>query len=223
MAKEINTRNKININNIVYFFGDDLDIYYSLESLSLETKKFRLQKKEFTKKIDLRNKCLLLDDSCRKFNANIKHLQSANFNNYFMIVKKENAEISKNKSLKVFYKPLKIFKLYEEINFIISTSNINKHWNLDKAGLLLYKSKNENIKLTEKEYNFINFLLNQYNKTATKQTLLKKIWKVNIQENNQCIETRVVETMVSRIRKKLSSIKEAPRLVKTKEGYKILV
>ena len=50
MAKEINTRNKININNIVYFFGDDLDIYYSLESLSLETKKFRLQKKEFTKK-----------------------------------------------------------------------------------------------------------------------------------------------------------------------------
>ena len=39
----------------------------------------------------------------------------------------------------------------------------------------------------------------------------------------QIKETRVVETLVSRIRKKLSKYNNAPRLIKKKGGYTILV
>ena len=84
-------------------------------------------------------------------------------------------------------------------------------------------NNNEKIQLTEKEYKFINCLLNNRGNLIEKEYLLKKVWMINLENKTQIKETRVVETLVSRIRKKLSKYNNAPRLIKKKGGYTILV
>ena len=46
---------------------------------------------------------------------------------------------------------------------------------------------------------------------------------INLENKTQIKETRVVETLVSRIRKKLNKYNNAPKLLKKKGGYTILV
>ncbi len=221
MEKESNNNNNVNPGGLVYFVGQDQSIYLALHSLTTKTKKFQIVKKNFEKKMNLTKNFLIMDDSCKKFHANLNYLRRNNFKNYLVTLNREN--IIEGVGLNYLYKPLQVFYLYEVVKNKLSSNKIATEWNLDKASLQLYKNKKKFIKLTEKEFAFIYFLINQKDKSATKYNLLKKIWKINFIDNNQIIETRVVETIVSRIRKKFSIYKDGPRLIKIKEGYKIIV
>ena len=57
----------------------------------------------------------------------------------------------------------------------------------------------------------------------SKEKLLHEVWNFNIKNNNSFFESRVVETIVSKIRKKFNQYNKGPKLIKEKTGYKILV
>ena len=207
----------------VYYLGEDLAIYNSLKDLSLKTKKFILHKKTFKESLSIENAFILLDDSSKKIMQKINFLKEKNFQDFFLLLNKNNYEIINNKTAKVFFKPLSIFNLHEEIYRSIKNNYlVSNHWKLDRSSLQLISNKNLHIQLTEKEYEFLYYLLKNQSDSVDKKSLLKKVWKIKIEDNIQIKDNRVVETLVSRIRKKLSTHNKGPKLLKLKEGYKIL-
>ena len=57
--------------------------------------------------------------------------------------------------------------------------------------------------------------------SVTKKKLLNKVWNIQIASNIS--ETRVVETLVSRIRSKFKNIIRPPMIIKDEIGYKLLI
>jgi DNA-binding winged helix-turn-helix (wHTH) protein len=219
-------KTKDNINSLfkVYYIGQDTAIYLSLKSLSSKSKKFELSKKLLDKNFSLEKTFILLDDSGRNIKKEITFLRKKNFSDFLILLDKKNISMIEEKSSNFFLKPLSIFDLHEEVyRRIEGISAISHKWVLDRANLNFCGNNNEQIQLTEKEYKFINCLLNNRGNLIEKEYLLKKVWMINLENKIQIKETRVVETLVSRIRKKLSKYNNAPRLIKKKEGYTILV
>ncbi|MAH88798.1 MAG: hypothetical protein CMJ06_01940 [Pelagibacterales bacterium] len=139
-----------------------------------------------------------------------------------MLLSNRNLKIYDEKYHKIFFKPLKIFELYKEIYKKISKNiKIRELWKLDRSKLRFYKNDKIFVNLTEKEFYFIFFLLHNKGVSVTKKKLLNKVW--NIQINYNMTETRVVETLVSRIRSKLKNITNPPKIIKDKIGYKLLI
>ena len=128
----------------------------------------------------------------------------------------------KKKNYKVFLKPLKIFELHKEIcNKISKNIEGGELWKLDRGKLKFYKDDKNYIDLTEKEFYFIYFLLQRRGDSLTKKQLLNKVW--NISYNSNILNTRVVETLVSRIRKKFKKVENPPKIIKDSLGYKLLI
>ena len=221
MEKEI--KEKININSVdVFFIGKDLSIFYSLKKLSSKLESFLIEKAIFSKNIIKNNDLFIIDDSLDNFNEKITFLHKKNFENFFILLKKEKLGISDYKDFKVFLKPLKIFELHKEICNKIS-KNIEKRelWKLDRSKLKFYKNNKNFINLTEKEFYFLFFLLQKKGISVTKKQLLKKVW--DLSHSNTVVDTRVVETLVSRIRKKFKKVANSPKIVKDSLGYKLLI
>ena len=49
--------------------------------------------------------------------------------------------------------------------------------------------------------------------------IIKEVWKINYKLNKP--ETRVIESLISRLRKKLNSHLSSPKIIATNKGYKI--
>ena len=159
MGKEI--KEKININSVdVFFIGEDLSIFHSLKDLSSKLETFLIEKTNFSKNIITNNSFFLIDDSIDNFNEKISFLHKKNFENFFILLKKENLGVFEKKNYKIFLKPLKIFELHKEISNKIS-KNIEggELWKLDRGKLKFYKNNKNYIDLTEKEFYFLFFLL----------------------------------------------------------------
>ena len=221
MGKEI--KEKININSVdVFFIGEDLSIFYSLKNLSSKLETFLIEKTNFSKNIITNNRFFLIDDSTDNFDEKISFLHKKKFQNFFILLKKENLEVFEKKNYKIFLKPLKIFKLHKEISNTIS-KNIEggELWKLDRGKLKFYKNNKNYIDLTEKEFYFLFFLLQGKGEALTKKQLLNKVW--NLSFNTSIAETRVVETLVSRIRKKFKKVANPPKIIKDSLGYKLLI
>ena len=221
MGKEI--KEKININSVdVFFIGEDLSIFHSLKNLSFKLETFLIEKTNFSKNIITNNSFLIIDDSIDKFSEKISFLDKKNFENFFILLKKENLGVFEKKNYKIFLKPLKIFELYKEISNKIS-KNVEggELWKLDRGKLKFYKNNKNYIDLTEKEFYFLFFLLQGKGSPLTKKQLLNKVW--NLSFNNSISDTRVVETLVSRIRKKFKKVANPPKIIKDSLGYKLLI
>ena len=221
MVKEI--KEKININSVdVFFIGEDLSIFYSLKNLSSKLETFLIEKTNFSKNIITNNSFFLIDDSIDNFDEKISFLYKKKFENFFILLKKENLGVFEKKDYKIFLKPLKIFELHKEISNKIS-KNIEggELWKLDRGKLKFYKNNKNYIDLTEKEFYFLFFLLQGKGGPLTKRQLLNKVW--NLSFNNSISDTRVVETLVSRIRKKFKKVANPPKIIKDSLGYKLLI
>ena len=143
MVKEI--KEKLNINSVdVFFIGENLSIFQSLKDLSSKQETFLIEKINFSKNIIKNNSFFLIDDSIDNFNEKISFLYKNNFENFFILLKRENLGVFEKKNYKIFLKPLKIFELHKEISNKIS-KNIEggELWKLDRAKLKFYKN-NEN-------------------------------------------------------------------------------
>ncbi len=218
------TKNNINSLFRVYYIGEESSVYLSLKNLSLESKKFILHKKSLKESLSLKRTFILLDDSSKKIKKEINFLKRKNFQDFFILLDKANIAMIEGSGARFFFKPLRIFDLHEEISRRIKEAlTTSDRWKLDRANLNFYDDKNQHIPLTEKEYDFLYCLLNNRYNLLDKKYLLKKVWKIETASKTQIIETRVVETLVSRIRKKLGKYNNAPKLLKIKEGYKILL
>ena len=123
MEKEIKGKNNINPVD-VFFIGEDLSIFYSLKNLSSKLGSFIIEKTVFKRNIAKNNCLYLIDDSLDNFNEKISFLNGKKFENFFMLLKKENLKVSEEIDYKIFLKPLKIFELHREICNKIS-KNIN--------------------------------------------------------------------------------------------------
>ena len=221
MVKEI--KKKINVNSVdVFFVGEDLTIFHSLKNLSSKLETFLIEKTSFSKNIIENNSFFLIDDSINNFNEKISFLHKKNFENFFILLKKENLEVFEKKNYKIFLKPLKIFELHKEIsNKIFKNIEGGELWKLDRAKLKFYKNNKNYINLTEKEFYFLFFLLQRKGDPLTKKQLLNKVW--NLSYNHNVSDTRVVETLVSRIRKKFKKAVNPPKIIKDNLGYKLLI
>ena len=221
MGKEI--KEKININSVdVFFIGEDLSIFHSLKDLSYKLETFLIEKTNFSKNIITNNSFLIIDDSIDKFSEKISFLDKKNFENFFILLKKENLGVFEKKNYKIFLKPLKIFELHKEIcNKISKNVEGGELWKLDRGKLKFYKNNKNYIDLTEKEFYFLFFLLQGKGSPLTKKQLLNKVW--NLSFNNSISDTRVVETLVSRIRKKFKKVANPPKIIKDSLGYKLLI
>tara|TARA_Y100001954_G_C15609624_1_gene502193 strand:+ start:83 stop:748 length:666 start_codon:yes stop_codon:yes gene_type:complete len=221
LEKEI--KDKIKINSVdVFFIGEDLSIFHSLKNLSSKLETFFIEKTNFSKNITKNNNFFLIDDSLYNFDEKISFSNRKNFKNFFILLKKENLGVFEKKNYKVFLKPLKIFELHKEIcNKISKNIEGGELWKLDRGKLKFYKDDKNYIDLTEKEFYFIYFLLQRRGDSLTKKQLLNKVW--NISYNSNILNTRVVETLVSRIRKKFKKVENPPKIIKDSLGYKLLI
>ncbi len=221
MAKETKVKNNNSPIDILYI-GYDLSIYNSLKTLSSKLETFFIEKTVFSKKIVNYNQFYLIDDSIDELEDKINFLQKKKFKNFFILLSNKNLKIYNEKDYKVFFKPLKIFELHKEIYKKIS-KNIGEReaWKLDRSKLKFYKNDKIFIKLTEKEFYFIFFLLHNKGVSVTKKKLLNKVWNIKI--DNNISENRVVETLVSKIRSKFKNIMRAPKIIKDEIGYKLLI
>ena len=223
MEKE-KAKDKINSLFKVYYIGEESAIYLSLKSLSLKSKKFVLLKKTLNKSLSLEKALILLDDSSKKIEKEITFLKKKSFLDFFILLDKTNIAMIEEKSSNFFLKPLSIFDLHDELyRRVEAISIMSDRWILDRANLYFCGNNNEKIQLTEKEHMFIYCLLEKKGSSLEKEYLLKKVWNINLENKTQIKETRVVETLVSRIRKKLNKYNNAPKLLKKKGGYTILV
>ena len=221
MGKEI--KKKININSVdVFFIGEDLSIFHSLKDLSSKLETFLIDKTNFSKNMITNNSFFLIDDSLDNFDEKVSFLYKKNFENFFILLKKENIGVFEKKNYKIFLKPLKIFELHKEIyNKISKNIEGGELWKLDRGKLKFYKNNKNYIDLTEKEFYFLFFLLQGKGRPLTKKQLLNKVW--NLSFNNSILDTRVVETLVSRIRKKFKKVANPPKIIKDSVGYKLLI
>ncbi len=221
MEKEIKRKNNINPVD-VFFIGEDLSIFYSLKNLSSKLGSFIIEKTVFKRNIAKNNCLYLIDDSLDNFNEKISFLNGKKFENFFMLLKKENLKVSEEMDYKIFLKPLKIFELHREIcNKISKNIELRELWKLDRAKLKFYKNDNNFVNLTEKEFYFLFFLLQKKGISVTKKELLNKVW--HLSHNQTALDTRVVETLVSRIRKKFKKIAQPPQIIKDSIGYRLLI
>ena len=204
--------------NRISYFGQDSSIFESLESLSKIKKSFLIKKVDLGKDKNSTNEILILDDSLKDFVKHLNHLSKINRNNLIVTAKKENINLSYPDNLRVFVKPIKILDLYKEILRKVKNNDSSFKININKSSLSLIGPTGKNLKLTEKEFKLISVLINSKGKALEKKTLLSNVWGLKI-EKVDSLNTRVLETMISRIRKKINSADIKIKIIKNKTGY----
>ena len=141
--------------------------------------------------------------------------------NYLIITKKKNFQLKNNFSLENL--PIKISKLVEKINIEFIKQQFNNQSKVTIKNYIIdlnsreMTSKNNKLKLTEKEVNTIIYLSNN-NKTVSINELQKYVW-----DYQSDLETHTVETHIYRLRKKiLVSFNDDKFIISKKNGYQII-
>ncbi len=202
----------------IYYFGKDTSIFASLENLSQIKKSFLIKKIDNVKKKNFNDSILILDDSFIDFIKLIKIYSKHNNNNLIVTTKKENITLSSLQNFKIFLKPIKILDLYKEILKKIKNNFNDFNFRLNYSDFSLTDEKGNNLKLTEKEFRFVEVLLKNNNKAISRKNLLYNVWGLHF-DKVESLNTRVLETLLSRIRKKIISSKIKIKIIKNKSGY----
>ena len=203
---------------VVYYFGKDTSIYESLESIIKIKKKFVIKKINIYKNKNFENDIFILDDSFKEFLNLISLISKNNKNNLIITTKKENISLQSLQKLRIFVKPIKILDLYKEITKRIKKDENSYEISLNKVNLSLINSKGKELRLTEKEFKLIELLVNNNGKPLSKKNILSLVWGLEF-EKISSLNTRVLETLVSRIRKKILSFNIKASITKNKNGY----
>ena len=203
---------------IIYYFGKDTSIYESLERIIKIKKKFEIKKLDICKNKNFDNDIFILDDSYKEFLKLINLFSKKNKNNFIITTKKENISLDSLQNLRIFVKPVKILDLYKEIIKRIKKDESASKVNLNKPSLSLINPNGRDLKLTEKEFKLIELLLNNTGKALNKKNILSTVWGLELEKVNS-LNTRVLETLISRIRKKIRSAKIKATITKNKNGY----
>ena len=164
---------------------------------------------------------LILDDSSKDFIKLINSYSNKNENNIIVTSKKENITLNYFKNIRFFLKPLKILDLYQEILNKIKNNANDLDLSINNRDLSLTNKSGKKLKLTEKEFKLIDVLLRNNGKELTKKSLLYLVWGLRL-EKVDSMNTRVLETLISRIRKKIVYSKFKIKIIKNKSGYVLM-
>ena len=206
---------------IIYYLGKDASIFESLESLSKIKKSFIIKRIDFIENINLNESLLILDDSSKGFVKLINSFSNKKRNNIIVTTKKENITLNTMESLRFFFKPIKVLDLYKEILNKIKNNVNNLDFNINHRDFSLTNKSGKILKLTEKEFKLIDVLIKNNGKAITKKNLLYIVWGLRL-EKVDSINTRVLETLISRIRKKIVYSKLEMKIIKNKFGYVLI-
>ena len=206
---------------IIYYLGKDASIFESLESLSKIKKSFIIKRIDFIENINLNESLLILDDSSKGFVKLINSFSNKKRNNIIATTKKENITLNTMESLRFFFKPIKVLDLYKEILNKIKNNVNNLDFNINHRDFSLTNKSGKILKLTEKEFKLIDVLIKNNGKAITKKNLLYIVWGLRL-EKVDSINTRVLETLISRIRKKIVYSKLEMKIIKNKFGYVLM-
>ena len=206
---------------IIYYLGKDASIFESLESLSKIKKSFIIKRIAFIENINLNESLLILDDSSKGFVKLINSFSNKKRNNIIVTTKKENITLNTMESLRFFFKPIKVLDLYKEILNKIKNNVNNLDFNINHRDFSLTNKSGKILKLTEKEFKLIDVLIKNNGKAITKKNLLYIVWGLRL-EKVDSINTRVLETLISRIRKKIVCSKLEIKIIKNKFGYALI-
>ena len=201
----------------VYYFGKDLSIYESLEGLSKIKKSFLIKRIDNAKKKSLKNSILIIDDSFQGFLKLIKTYPDKK-NNMIVTTKKENINLNSLQNLRFFVKPIKVLDLYKEILKKIKNTYNNLDFSVNQVESIVTDKRGRKLKLTEKELKLFVALFNNYGKALNKKNLLYDVWGIHL-EKVDSLNTRVLETLISRIRQKIVSARIDIKIIKNKSGY----
>ena len=201
----------------VYYFGKDLSIYESLESLSKIKKSFLIKRINNEKKKSLKDSILIIDDSFQGFLKLIKTYPDKK-NNMIVTTKKENINLNSLQNLRFFVKPIKVLDLYKEILKKIKNTYNNLDFSVNQVESIVTDKRGRKLKLTEKELKLFVALCNNYGKALNKKNLLYDVWGIHL-EKVDSLNTRVLETLISRIRQKIVSARIDIKIIKNKSGY----
>ncbi len=204
----------------VYYFGSDYSIYNSLLPIVKMKKNFQIAKGNSLKKNNFKNDIFILDDSFKNFLTAIKSFSKHNKDNVIVTTKKENISIEALQSLKVFVKPIKVLDLYEEVSKKTKIKHNNSNISLDKSSLSIINSKGVFIKLTEKEFKLIELFFYNYGKPIKKSFILQEVWSLET-DKVDTLDTRVLETLISKIRRKIRAKNLSLTIVKSEKGYSL--
>ena len=143
-----------------------------------------------------------------------------NLNNYLIITKKQILKF--NNQFILSQLPIKIFKMIEKLNI-----EFLKHQFVEQSQVIIndyiidinareMSSKNNKLKLTEKEVNTIIYL-SKVNKPISIDELQTKVW-----DYHSDIETHTVETHIYRLRKKIfKNFLDDNFIISKNNGYQI--
>lgn len=203
---------------IIYYFGSDKSIYDSLESLSDVKKNFIIKNIDNITKKNFNDSILILDDSFKDFLKLIRFFSKKNKANLIITTKKENITLSSLQNLKFFLKPIKVIDLYKEILKKIRNNVNDLSIHINHSDFSLVDKKGKKLNLTEKEFKLVEILLGNDKKALNKKNLLYKVWGIPLDKADS-LNTRVLETLISRIRKKIIFSKINIKIIKNKSGY----
>ncbi len=205
----------------VFYYGNDESIYNSLKSIIKIKKNFEIEKQNsFTKK-SLEKDILILDDSFVNFIKMLNLIPLNTGKNIIITTRKENINLHYFQNLRIFVKPIKILDLYQEISKKVKNYSSSLMFNLNISNHSIINTKGKELKLTEKEFRLVEVLLDKNGTPLSKKQILSSVWGLE-QEKSAALDTRVLETLISRIRKKIRSFDIKASIKKKKDGYVLI-
>ncbi len=205
----------------ILFYGKETSIYDSLKGIAKFKNNFIIRKEEIFRCKNLKDQFFLLDDSYEYFLKFIKIFPDNNKNNLIITTRKDNISLESAENLRIFFKPVKILDIYKVIEKKIKKNVNNYNIFLNISGQTLSSTTGKNLRLTEKEFKLIEILLNNNGKPISKKNILANVWGLET-DKVSTLNTRVLETLISRIRRKIKSANIKASLKKDKKGYMLV-
>ena len=204
--------------SIIYYFGSELSIYDSLKVIADSKKQFKMENIKNLKDKKLTEDFFILDESCKDFLKLITFFSEFDNNNVIVTAKKQNVTLNSLQNLKIFIKPVKILDLYREILSKVKVNESSIDLRMERTNLSLINPRGKRIKLTEKEFKLFELLLNNTGIPLNKKSILSSVWGMKVEKVNS-LNTRVLETILSKIRQKMRSNNFKVKIIKMKKGY----
>ena len=205
----------------ILFYGKETSIYDSLKGIAKFKNNFIIKKEEIFRYKNLKDQIFLLDDSFENFLKFIKVFPDNNKNNLIITTRKDNINLESVENLRIFFKPVKILDIYKVIEKKIKKNENNYNIFLNISRQTLSSPTGKNLRLTEKEFKLIEILLNNNGKPISKKNILANVWGLE-SDKISTLNTRVLETLISRIRRKIKSVNIKASIKKDKKGYIIV-
>ena len=205
----------------IIFYGKETSIYDSLKGIAKFKNNFIIKKEEIFRYKNLKDQIFLLDDSYENFLKFIKSFPDNNKNNLIITTRKDNISLESVENLRIFFKPVKILDIYKVIEKKIKKNENNYNIFLNISRQTLSSPTGKNLRLTEKEFKLIEILLNNNGKPISKKNILANVWGLE-SDKISTLNTRVLETLISRIRRKIKSVNIKASIKKDKKGYIIV-